>query len=81
MFSVLQKREIADAVHRILRDTEHPELPKRGQPIRFQLHVEGAEPWNWADIQNNEAVKRPGVNPHNEAQDPRPRVAPTEEPS
>jgi hypothetical protein len=25
MFSVHQKREIADAIHRILRGTEHPE--------------------------------------------------------
>lgn len=47
MFSLQQKREIADAVHRILRDTEHPELPKRGQPIKFHLHVAGAESWSW----------------------------------
>lgn len=69
MFSVEQKREIADAVHRILRNTEHPELPKRGQPIRFNLHVDGAESWSWADIQNNEAITKPGVNPWNETQD------------
>lgn len=67
MFSVDQKRKIADAVHRILRDTE-PELPPRGQPIRFLLHVDGAESWSWADIQNNEAVKKPNVNPWNEIQ-------------
>lgn len=59
MFSVRQKREIADAVHRILRDTEHPELPQRGKPIVFRLHVAGAEAWSWADIQNNEAVSNP----------------------
>ena len=68
MFSVQQKREIADAVHRILRDTEHPELPPRGQHIHFQLHVEGAEPWSWADIHNNEAVPKPNANPWNEQQ-------------
>ena len=67
MFSMRQKREIADAVQRILRETKHPELP-RGE-ISFTLHVNGAEPWSWADITNNGAVKTPGVNPWNEAQD------------
>ena len=28
MFSVRQKREIADAVQRIIRETNHPELPE-----------------------------------------------------
>jgi hypothetical protein len=68
MFSVRQKREIADAVQRILRDTEHPELPT-GE-IQFQLHVDGAESWSWADIRNNGAVDQPGVNLWNESQDP-----------
>ena len=67
MFSVRQKREIANAVQKILRGTNHPELPS-GE-IRFRLHVDGAEAWSWADIQNNGAVTSPGVNPHNEAQD------------
>lgn len=69
MFSVRQKREIADAVQKILRDTQHPELPDT--EIQFLLHVEGAESWSWADIRNNGAVTNPGVNPHNEAQDVR----------
>lgn len=68
MFSVKQKRKIAEAVQRILRETNHPELPQ-GE-IGFLLHVEGAESWSWADIRNNGAVPNPGVNPHNEAQDP-----------
>ena len=68
MFSVRQKREIADAVQRILRDTKHPELPE-GE-IQFHLRVEGAQPWSWAEIRNNSAVPQPGVNPWNEAQDP-----------
>lgn len=67
MFSVKQKRDIADAVQKILRSTNHPELPST--EIRFQLHVEGAESWSWADIGNNGAVKVPGVNPWNEKQD------------
>lgn len=69
MFSVQQKREISDAVQKILRATNHPELPQ-GE-IQFGLHVVGAEHWSWADIRNNGAVPFPDVNPHNEAQDPR----------
>lgn len=67
MFSVRQKRDIADKVQEILRQTNHPELPK-GE-IKFHLHVDGAEGWSWADIQNNGAVTDPGVNPHNERMD------------
>lgn len=67
MFSVRQKREISDAVQKILRATGHPELPD-GE-IRFLLHVDGAASWSWANIRNNGAVTNPGVNPHNEWQD------------
>lgn len=70
MFSVDQKRKIAAAVEDILRQTNHPELPPPGEPIRFVLHVDGKESWSWADIQNNAAVQNPGVNPWNERQDP-----------
>jgi hypothetical protein len=64
MFSTRQKREIADAVAKILRDTNHPELP--AGEISFRLHVLGAESWSWADIQNNGAVTVPSTNPWNE---------------
>jgi hypothetical protein len=67
MFSVRQKREIADAVQKILRDTGHPELP--ASEINFLLHVDGAQSWSWADIRNNGAVESPGINPWNELQD------------
>ena len=67
MFSVRQKREISDAVQRILRDTGHPELPD-GE-ISFHLHVDGAESWSWADIKNNGAVTNPEINLWNECQD------------
>lgn len=66
MFSVQQKRDIAEAVQQILRATNHPELP-RGE-IRFALHVDGAAAWSWADIRNNGAVSDPSVNPWNEEQ-------------
>jgi len=68
MFSIKQKREIAEKVEAILRETHHPELPTEG-PITFGLHVKGAEAWSWAIIQNNAAVPVPDMNPWNEAQD------------
>ena len=67
MFSVRQKREIAEKVQLILRETRHPELPD-GE-IQFELLVRGAESWSWADIRNNGAVPSPSVNPWNESQD------------
>lgn len=66
MFSVQQKRDISDAVQKILRATQHAELPKDNGEITFNLHVDGAESWSWADIGNNGAHGNPGVNPHNE---------------
>lgn len=68
MFSVRQKREIADAVQKILRGTDHPELP--AGEIEFVLHIKGNSLLSYAMIRNNGAVPVPGVNPHNERQDP-----------
>ena len=65
MFSVEQKRQISEAVQKILRDTNHPELPV--SEISFHLQVTGAESWSWADIKNNGAVDSPSINPWNEA--------------
>ena len=70
MFSVRQKREIANKVQAILRATNHPELPEHD--ISFDLHVYGAESWSWADIKNNSAVPFPKANPWNEKQDSTP---------
>lgn len=58
MFSVKQKREISEAVQRILRETGHDELPKTGE-IRFTLIVEGPKSRAWANIRNNGAVDTP----------------------
>jgi hypothetical protein len=69
MFSVRQKREISEAVQKILRETNHPELPE-GE-IDFELRVAGAQVWSWAEIVNNGRVPNPGVNIHNELQDVR----------
>jgi len=64
MFSVDQKRKISEAVQKVLRDTNHPELPEGD--ISFSLHVDGKESWSWDDIQNNGAVLNPSVNLYNE---------------
>ena len=66
MFSIQQKRDIADAVQRILQATHHPELPPDSGEISFNLHVDGAAAWSFADIRNNGAVGAPDMNPHNE---------------
>ena len=48
----------------LLREIGHPELPS-GE-IKFKIHIEGAESWSWADIENNGAITNPGINPFNE---------------
>lgn len=67
MFSVRQKRQLAENIQQLLRATAHPELPTGEIP--FRLYVEGQEKWSYAEIRNNGAVKSPDVNPWNEAQD------------
>jgi len=69
MFSVRQKRLISDQVQKLLRETEHPELPD-GE-IQFLLYVKGATPISWANIRNNGAVSDPQFNFHNKKQDPK----------
>ena len=67
MFSIKQKRDIAEKIQKILRETNHPELPK--EEISFHLHVKGDEGWSWADIMNNGQIMHPTVNPWNERQE------------
>ncbi len=55
MFSPRLKREIAEKVQGILRETNHPELP--AGEINFLLHVDGAEAWSWANIRNHKACQ------------------------
>jgi len=66
MFSMAQKRSISDAIQKILRETNHPELP--AGEIQFHIHIKGAEEWSWANITNNGTAVNPGVNPFNERQ-------------
>jgi hypothetical protein len=68
MFSVAQKRHIAETVEKALLELKHPEMPT--EKPRFHLHVDGAESWSWADIEPNwtfDDNHAPGVNPFNEA--------------
>lgn len=51
MFSIRQKQKIADEIQKIIRATNHPELPD-GE-IEFEIHIKGKEDWSWADIKNN----------------------------
>ena len=66
MFSIAQKREIAERVQDALRITNHPELPE--EEIEFELRVKGKEKWSWAIIKNNGAIKNPDISPWNEQQ-------------
>jgi len=63
MFSVQEKRAISESIQKILRETNHPELPD-GE-IQFLIKVAGSESWSYAYIENNGAVTDPGVNPLN----------------
>ncbi len=67
MFSIQQKRDISEAVQKILRETNHPELPK-GE-VQFLLHVDGSTSMSWADIRNNGAIRQSSVNLWNEAEE------------
>jgi len=66
MFSVEQKRSISDSIQKIIKETNHPELPE-GE-VKFSIHIDGKEAWSWADIENNGAVSNPSINPWNEKQ-------------
>ena len=67
MFSVPQKRQISQAVEKVLLDLHHPEMPV--EKPRFHLRVEGAESWSWADIEPNwtfNDAHKPSINLFNE---------------
>ena len=51
MFSLNEKKIIAEGVEKLLLNLNHPEMPKQ-RPI-FDLHVAGKESWSWADIKPN----------------------------
>ena len=69
MFSMKQKKEIAEMIERILLSYNHPEMPE--EKPKFKLHVDGKEDWSWADIEPNwtfaDGEKPVDINPFNEA--------------
>ena len=70
MFSVREKQIISEKIQKVLRDTNHPELPE-GE-ISFEIHVHGEKAFSFADIKNNgcfNETNKPSVNPWNESQD------------
>jgi hypothetical protein len=68
MFSVAEKRKIAEAIEKVLLELNHPEMPKE-KPV-FKIHIDGKESWSWADIEPNwvfdDGHKVGGVNYFNE---------------
>jgi len=64
MFSTSEKQSISSSIQNILRATNHPELSK--EEIQFNIHIDGAESWSWADIKNNGAYDGEEGNPWNE---------------
>lgn len=66
MFSVREKQVIAQEVEKLLLALNHPEMSK--EKPDFKLHVDGKEPWSWADIEPNWKYenKEPSINPWNE---------------
>jgi len=68
MFSVNEKRMIAQKIEELLLSLDHPEMPK--EKPSFKIHIEGKESWSWADIEPNwvfdDGKKEMGVNLFNE---------------
>jgi len=66
MFSVIEKKYIADSIEKILLELNHPEMPK--DKLKFTLQVDGKESWSWADIEPNWIFdnKKVSINPFNE---------------
>ena len=66
MFSIAEKKKIAEAVEKVLLELRHPEMPETR--ANFRLHVNGKEDRSFADILPNwtfEAIP-PKANPWNE---------------
>lgn len=67
MFSIEQKKKIAEEVEKLILSFNHPEMPK--EKPKFKLHIEGKESWSWADIEPNWTFtenNKPNINMFNE---------------
>ena len=51
MFSLAEKKRIAEAVEKVLLEIAHPEMPT--ERPEFKLHVDGKKSWSRADIDPN----------------------------
>jgi hypothetical protein len=69
MFSMAEKKKIAEEVEKLILSFNHPEMPK--ERPEFKLHIDGKESWSWAIIEPNWHFedKPPSINPFNEDQD------------
>lgn len=68
MFSMQQKKELAEVIEKKILSFNHPEMPKE-KPY-FKIHIDGKEKWSWADIEPNWTFenKEPSINLFNEVQ-------------
>jgi len=68
MFSMEQKKEIAQKVEELLLSFNHTEMPT--EKPQFTLNIAGKESWSWAVIEPNWTFedRKPSVNPFNESQ-------------
>ena len=67
MFSLKEKKQIADKIENLLLGLNHPEMP--GEKPRFHLRVDGKESSSFAEIDPNWTFSKanpPGVNTFNE---------------
>lgn len=68
MFSIAEKRKIAEVIEKTLLKLNHPEMPKK-KPM-FHIRIEGKAEWSFADIEPNwvfdDGHKVAGKNPFNE---------------
>ena len=66
MFSIQEKRQIAEEIEKLLLNFNHPEMPTE-KPV-FTLEVIGKETWSWAVIKPNWEITEPEktANPWNE---------------
>ena len=61
-----EKQTIAQKIEELLLSFNHPEMPT--ERPNFKLHIDGKEPWSWADIEPNWKYedKEPSINSWNE---------------
>ena len=66
MFSVKEKQWLAYRIEDLIKELNHPEM--NNENVRFNIHIDGAAIWSYADITDNKTAVENGyeVNPWNE---------------